>query len=632
VPDFEKLILNRDWKRLVQFLDSRRVEVRVRAIQGLGQARAWRAIPLLAERLKDPEGPVRLASVEALAAIRRREGAQALIAALPNGHKDVSDAAWRALVAMGGAEQTALAESIPDLRRHVPLLLQVLDHLDPGAIIPALVELLDDPDDRVVERAKARLGALKSAADEALEAAFLGGTAQQAQAVADIWKPRAKDRFDAAAALLPRVAGDPDRQMALLYLLADTGDERAAPILKDLLRDPSRQVRITALALLSRFRTQAIEAFKNLLREPDFPDRSRLIAYVKQRWRMWGDALVDLLSTKDYSDWRVRELAKTAMGGRADLLPNVVQRHAERGDVDVADVVDLLLFDPNAAVGNLVAQLEPLAESTTEAGRRHAALLREAVRRLGAQAVPALADAARSPDCRAPGLAVRLLEVAGPAAAETVVALLGYRAPGREGLGAQVRGAARDVAVALGAPCGPLVVRALQLPGATKETEEALEGLGDHVLAPVVQVLTDGYANERDWKLWCRLLSGLKGDEARPLLPLLNHPSNEVRRAAFRALRGRGGREVEDAMARLVNANISRRPVEPRVLWALDVLEQLTTDSARRTVQKLVTHPDPRVKRRALDYVRRTAQARARRPRTTAPKLPPQPPPEGADV
>ncbi len=630
MPDFEKLILNRDVKRLVQLLESRRLDVRVQAIAALGQARAWRATPLIAERLRDPEAAVRLAAVDALAAIRRREGVGALITALPNGHRDVADAAWRALLAMGGAEQAPLAESLPSLRQHVPLLLRVLDHLDPASIVPSLVELLDHPDERVVERAQARLATLGADADEALDAVFLNGTPQQAQAAAELWKPRAAARFDALAALLPRVAGDPDRQMALLYVLAETGDERAAPILRDLLRDPSRQVRITALALLTRFRTQAIEAFKNLLREPDFPDRSRLIAYVKQRWRMWGEALIDLLNSEDYSDWRVRELAKTALGGRSDLLPRIVQRYVEKGDLAVEDVADLVLFDPNAAVANVLAQITPLAESPSEGGQRHATLLRECVRRLGPQVVEPLANAARSPDCAAPAMAVRLLEAVGAQAAAAVVSLLEYRAPGREGVGAIVRGAARDTAAAIGAPCAPLLVRAMQLPGATREVEQALEALGDHVLAPVVSALVDAYAHERDWKLWCRLLAGLHGSEAEPILPLLNHPSAEVRRAAFRSLRGRGGPAVEEAMAREVNAALGRRAVEPRVLWALDVLEQLTTDGARRSIQKLVTHPDPRVKRRALDYVRRTAQARARR--TTAPKLKAQQPKEDVDA
>ena len=619
MPDFEKLILNRDVKRLVQLLGSRRQDYRLQAIRGLGAARAWREIPLLAERLRDDAPEIRLAAVEALAAIRRREGVDALIAALPDGHQDVANASWRALVAMGGAERIPLAESLRAFADHVPLLLRILDHLEPESILDALLGLLEHPDERVVERARARIATLGEAADDALASVFVGGTAKQAHEIAEIWKPRALALLDRVVALLERVPDEPERKTALLYVLAESRDERTAPVFRGLLRDSSRQVRITALALLTRFRNQAIEAFKHLLREPDFPDRSRLIAYVKQRWRLWGDALVDLLSASDYSDWRVRELAKVTLGGRGDLLPRIVQRYLERGDLAVDDVADLLLFDPAVAMDNVLAQLRLQAEGGTDGGQRLWALLVECVNRLGVQAVAPLEKAATAPDCGSPSTAVRLLATLGDPAAPSIVRLLEFRAPGREGLGPLVRGCARDAVRVVGIPCGPLLVRAMQLPGSTKEVEEALVSLGDDALAPLVGALLDAYEHGRDWKTWCRLLTAMRGADPGPVLPLANHPSNEVRRAAFRALRGRGGPAVEEAMGRIINAALGKRPVEPRVLWALEVLEVLESDGARRIVQRLVTHPDQRVKRRALEYIRRTARSRARR--VTAPKL-----------
>ena len=182
----------------------------------------------------------------------------------------------------------------------------------------------------------------------------------------------------------------------------------------------------------------------------------------------------------------------------------------------------------------------------------------------------------------------------------------------------------------------------MSVPGATRQVQEVIVEVGDGALVSLVDRLVEVFRAEQDWKTYCRILSKMQGEETAPLLPLVDHPSAEVRRAALRALRGRSGEDLERKLIAVVNASLGKRPVEPRVLWSLDVLEQMETPAAKATLQRLVTHPDPRLRRRALDYMKLRDRRRTRPAQHTGQKrkkegpsrgsaLPPPLPPETSE-
>ncbi len=609
MPDFERLILNRDLKRIVPLLASRRSDVRLRAVQALGEARAWRAVGTLRDMLADPEPIVRTAVLDALVAIRRPESLDIVVNALRSAHRDVVEHAWRVLDRAGDEGHAAVARALPAFREDEATLERMLAHLDSSVLGSELIALLDHPDEAVVQRAREKLVAKGARADEALVEALLSGAERQARAIAALLRPRVGELVPVLVARYASV-GDPERQRMLLYLLAEARTPVAADLLESELRSPHSRVRTTALALLSRYRERAVVAFKKLLKDPDFPDRGGLIAYVRQHWRLWGEALIDLLAVGEFDEWRVREFAKMALGGRRSLLPLVVERYLEQGDLSAEDVADLLLFDRAAMAENLALLGREPPAAGSERAARLAELLERVILREGPAAVALLTSAARAGACAAPRLFVRALArrvAADAAAAPALVSLLRHGAATSEpeARAGRLRREALEVVLEDVAATGPHLVQALALPGAPPELSEAVVRAGDQVLPGLVSALVEAWREGRDWRTYSSLLARMAGARVDVILPLFDHPEPDVQQAAFAAARGRKGDEIEAAVGAIVNEAVGLREVAPRVLWALDVLSGLRGLVARSAMQRLVSHPDRRVREQALRYVRR---------------------------
>jgi ATP/ADP translocase len=209
--------------------------------------------------LSDPDSEVREAAIVYL---RRTapEGRDPLLAGLPEGDAHASLVRWLIERAEPDRESAARAAALAAIaaapRPARVAMIHLLGAATPEAAAPLLAELLDDPDDEIVQAAIRAAGRARALALVPALAAKLARRRFRARAIgalSDLGAPALRE--------LAPVLADPGAQVevrrAIVRLASASRDPALAGTLAGLLDDPSRELAGEALRALARLRNHA---------------------------------------------------------------------------------------------------------------------------------------------------------------------------------------------------------------------------------------------------------------------------------------------------------------------------------------------------------------------------------------
>lgn len=577
-PNVERLAEKADVEGLIKALNyDRDPAIRAAAAQALAAFPSADVQKALREILTDPAPEVRQAAVRSLAAVGKFQATEALIAALADEDDAVAQEAAMSLAtikdprAVSPLIQIVRSGKRPYLREAA---LDALKTIGPAAA-RAAVPLLYHQDAQTREAGRAILKRMGAAAIPTLRPYLSDENRDLRWRLVEVV---GEIEGEEATAFLVQALQDRDYYVreAAIAALAVRGETSIPPV-ADLLRLESVALREAAITILERIGTpavvvplltaleavqaklrsqaalalsktgdpRAIQALNNLLVHDDdtMVRRDAVEALKRLRDPSSLDAFVRALSDRDYVVRQKAAEAIKALGWEPDQSETAARYWASQGR-----------WERCVPIGEpaVVVLLDYLLTATSSEQR----LIRNALERIGAVAVPHLLHALQAPQkalrVEAAGLLAR---IAGQEALEPLLQAL--QDPERS-----VREAA---ATALGEIKDPRAIPALVEalkdwePNVQEAAAKALSVFGEQVLPDVLPLLKAEDWHARQGAVMALGYSSLE-QATQILLPIFrNDPERNVRNAAMEALKRLQAASVEAFIAMLYDPDIETR-------------------------------------------------------------------------